>query len=359
MLLTGILLTVLSSNFIRSYAFAVIGYMPEYRLGSNYNYEEAFKNGLTHVIFFSLEVSTTEFTPSALDRLPPPDILKQARAAADAYGGKLLLCFGGNSRTGGFPGMVVDKTRRHRFLTALSDLLVSHSFDGVDYNWEYPTKYVEWEGLAELMKETKALLNGQAIVTSAFYPDPNQYTIIKTLRLHEICHYLLSMTYDMVPGKHSTYEFAVQTIESWKQQGLPLDRLALGVPFYGRHIHTGAPETYYDLFPKLEKRYKDLSKRHAADELGAIYFNGRSILQQKAELAIREGLGGLMIWELGQDISPPSHDSALMSGLGEVVVKISASQRSSGGGASLPVADLVDDLNSDLGTAATADKAEL
>ncbi|GAX76386.1 hypothetical protein CEUSTIGMA_g3832.t1 [Chlamydomonas eustigma] len=324
--------------------------MPEYRLGSNYNYEEAFKNGLTHVIFFSLEVSTSDFIPSALDRLPPPDILKRARAAADAYGGKLLLCFGGNSRTGGFPGMVVDKARRRRFLEALSNLMVSHSFDGVDYNWEYPTKYVEWEGLADLMKETKALLNGQVIVTSAFYPDPNQYIIIKALKLHEICHYLLSMTYDMVPGKHSTYEFAVQTIEAWKQQGLPLDKLALGVPFYGRHMQTGAPDTYYDLFPKLEKRYKNLSKRHAVDELGAVFFNGRSTLKQKAELAIREGLGGIMIWELGQDISPPSHESALMSGLGEAIVPMGSLQKTVLGAGISSEVEIEEELNVVLST---------
>jgi len=51
---------------------AVIGYMPEYRLGGGYKYHEAFENGLTHVIFFSLEVSPTTFLPTALDRLPPP-----------------------------------------------------------------------------------------------------------------------------------------------------------------------------------------------------------------------------------------------------------------------------------------------
>jgi hypothetical protein len=51
---------------------AVIGYMPEYRLGGGYKYQEAFENGLTHVIFFSLEVSPTTFLPTALDRLPPP-----------------------------------------------------------------------------------------------------------------------------------------------------------------------------------------------------------------------------------------------------------------------------------------------
>ena len=81
--------------------------------------------------------------------------MKQAREAADRHGGKLLLCFGGNSRTGGFPGMVTSKARRKAFLAALHELLSSRGFDGVDYNWEYPTNEEEWKGLVRLMKESR------------------------------------------------------------------------------------------------------------------------------------------------------------------------------------------------------------
>lgn len=67
-----VLLAGLTAGKAKKNRTAVIGYMPEYRLGGGYNYEEAFRNGLTHVIFFSLEVSPTTFLPTALDRLPPP-----------------------------------------------------------------------------------------------------------------------------------------------------------------------------------------------------------------------------------------------------------------------------------------------
>ena len=97
--------TVINLHVVTAYSdMSIIGYMPEYRHASNYDYERAFALGLTHVIFFSLEVSTTApYVPAALDRLPPPDVLKRARAAADKHKGRLLICFGGNSRTGGFP----------------------------------------------------------------------------------------------------------------------------------------------------------------------------------------------------------------------------------------------------------------
>ena len=51
--------------------------------------------------------------------------------------------------------MVTSKARRKAFLAALHELLSSRGFDGVDYNWEYPTNEEEWKGLVRLMKESR------------------------------------------------------------------------------------------------------------------------------------------------------------------------------------------------------------
>ena len=51
--------------------------------------------------------------------------------------------------------MVTSKARRKAFLAALHELLSSRGFDGVDYNWEYPTNEKEWKGLVRLMKESR------------------------------------------------------------------------------------------------------------------------------------------------------------------------------------------------------------
>ena len=64
-------------------------------------------------------------------------------------------------------------------------------------------------------------------------------------------------SYDNVhdPRGHSTFEFAEKTIETWRSFGLPMDRLAVGVPFYGRDVRSGHPETYADLYPLVEKMH--------------------------------------------------------------------------------------------------------
>lgn len=54
---------------------------------------------------------------------------------------------------------------------------------------------------------------------------------------------------------------------------------------------------------------KDLVKRHApkaglkpgVDQIGNRYFNGKDMIQRKTDFARSQNLGGVMIWEVGQD----------------------------------------------------------
>ena len=71
--------------------FAVASYLPEWRY-EGANWDEMCAHS-THLILFSLEP-----TPSggiqAMDRLPRPELLAQAQAAATLHGTKVLICFG-------------------------------------------------------------------------------------------------------------------------------------------------------------------------------------------------------------------------------------------------------------------------
>jgi GH18 family chitinase len=39
------------------------------------------------------------------------------------------------------------------------------------------------------------------------------------------------------------------------------------------------------------------------DEFDSVYYNGIATIKQKTEFAKREGLGGVMIWEISQDVN--------------------------------------------------------
>ena len=112
--------------------FAVAAYLPEWRYeGANW---DTIAEHVTHLILFSLEIAP-DGSLAALDRIPRPELLKQARAAATRHGTQLLICFGGNGRSAGFSPMVRDAHARTRFVRELVKLCDAHDFDGVDYNW--------------------------------------------------------------------------------------------------------------------------------------------------------------------------------------------------------------------------------
>lgn len=309
--------------------FAVVGYLPEYRL-NGFNYSAAFNTGLTHLIFFSIEVHGNG-NLKALDRIPDKYKLQQAREAADKVGGKVGLGFGGNARSDGFGEMATSPVARAAFIENLRRMLEERpQFDCFfDLNWEYPRNDREWKAWAPLMSEIKKELGQHCIVTFTIYLDPNHYHLISKYKLVEAADYVLCMAYDQ-PRKHSTTEFMLSGIKYAKDYNIPLDKFVIGVPFYGRDQRTGDPKTYNELVPAIKSKYsssdpnqkpfsKDPQDHDKYDVVGTQYFNSRATIAHKTKLALESGIGGVMIWELGQDKQPLSHKKSLMSALHSVL----------------------------------------
>ena len=284
----------------------VAGYLPEWRYeGTNWvDVAEV----VDQLILFSLEVEPSGRL-SALDRLPQPQLLEEARLATRNAGSKLLICVGGNGRSAGFSRAVSKKASRALFVSQLVALCEKHDLDGVDLNWEYPgydfrTGYQQdallendWKGLASVVRKLhQALWPSGRIVTMAYYPDKKQEALIMKHELHEYVTNLHMMAYDQ-PGRHSTWDFAARVAEQAAAL-LPPRLITLGLPFYGRQIRSGDWKSWEDL---IQQHIGTLRGDPARDEVAGYYFNGPQMIQRKVELAARLGLGGVMIWEVGQD----------------------------------------------------------
>lgn len=290
-------------------SFATIGYLPEWRYsGANFNTLSAH---LSHLIFFSAEpLPSGEL--SGLDRLPSPAVLAEARAAASATGTKLLVCFGGNGRSSGFSSVVRAKPRRARFVARVAELVRRGDYDGVDLNWEYagyafgsgykPDGEVEadYAGLAQLLRSLRRALPAGAPLTLAYYPDGRQEALLLKHGAHKSVDFMHMMTYDANgPEGHSPMSLAEAGLRGGVGAGLPAAKLTLGLPFYGRHSATGDWVTW-----------EDLQQRHAVAEGddsapgeggGVVHFNGVGTIKEKVRRAVAAGVGGVMIWEAGQD----------------------------------------------------------
>ena len=314
----------------------VAGYLPEWRYeGANWVDICA---TVTHLIFFSLEV-TPDGQLGALDRLPRKELLQEARDAADASGTKLLMCVGGNGRSAGFSSTVRSASWRKRFVAALLKLCESSGFDGVDLNWEYPgyqfgRGYLpeeevikDYRGLHKLIVEMHTAFAASPralVVTLAYYPDERQERLLREAApFVEAMH---MMAYDQ-PGRHSTEEFGLKVMAQGARL-LPAEKVTVGLPFYGRHVRTGDWKSYEDIV-----QWGALAP--TVDEARGHYFNGPDLIARKVRQAREFGLGGVMIWEVGQDcrMRPVTHGSKTHPATcGDAPALLTAIQRGVAGG---------------------------
>eukprot|EP00054_Salpingoeca_dolichothecata_P011861 m.65795 g.65795 ORF g.65795 m.65795 type:complete len:207 (+) comp19666_c0_seq3:427-1047(+) len=136
--------------------------------------------------------------------------------------------------------------------------------------------------------------NYVVILTSKYRP-PQQEQVLQWFKAPEIVDFVHAMCYDQ-SQKHSTWEFFQRCVNQAKQS-LPIDKVTIGLPFYGRSIQTGDWKTYEDILKTLPEPL-DTSLDETRD---GYYFNGRDTITRKTEYVFNQGLGGVMIWESGQD----------------------------------------------------------
>jgi GH18 family chitinase len=193
----------------------------------------------------------------------------------------------------------------------------------------------EYDGLSTLVRATRKRLSAGMVISVAYYPDQKQERLLHATGVDTVADYLHIMAYDQPvsasaltpasinsePGAktHSSMTLAEQSIRQAADSGLPMHKVTLGLPFYGRHSRTGDWTTYEDIVQKyhplsptadiaivvLNTNGDNDSLNENGDSTGRpdgyIGFNGIDTISAKTRLALAQGLGGLMIWEVGQD----------------------------------------------------------
>lgn len=188
---------------------------------------------------------------------------------------------------------------RHQFIRSIVRYVHQYGLDGVDLDleWKDVNRYY-----SDFVLELSAALQREGLIFSAAWPGIHRYQHLRDDAIAAF-DFINIMAYDLTgpwdpdrPGQHSSYDFAEDCIQFWRNQGVPSGKINLGLPFYGYN------------FSDLENVYSVHFKQMVAldptfaniDRLGEIYYNGRQLIQLKTELA-RQEAGGIMFWELGQD----------------------------------------------------------
>jgi GH18 family chitinase len=274
---------VLADNVASLSAFRVAGYLPDYRFAE---FDIATAQGVTDLIVFSAEPTVDAgLDLERLKNCPWPKLL----AFKTKHRVRLILTIGGWDRSTHFAHVAADAERRKAFADAVVRLALQRRLDGIDLDWEHPKDASEQASYGELL----------AALRSAFEPHGLMLTVTIAAWQHlpvsavDSVDYVQVMAYDH-DKEHSTFEGARRDMQMLIDAKIPPAKIVVGLPFYGRDVQSRNATTYREIVAKFRPD-------PTIDQVGQVYFNGPETIRRKVELAIDSQLGGLMVWELGQD----------------------------------------------------------
>jgi chitinase len=283
--------------------------------------------------------------------LRPDTNVPDAAFAAEAHrhGVRVLLSLGGWGWDSQFAAIVLDREAETRLVDAVLKLVEQSDYDGIDLDWEYPDSREEIPGFERMTRRLRAGLDDLAArkgrpmqLTMAAAAHPQTLEWLSNEFLLETMDWVNVMTYDYAggwagfaghnapftpssqappEGRHSvttTFEHLLD------QRGLPPDRLALGLPLYGRGFSVAKP--YADTtgtdqpgrsltFLQCQKRLIAGWTRSWDDETqtpwltspsgdAVLSYDDSQSIRLKTQWAREQGLRGVFFWEVSQDRQP-------------------------------------------------------
>ena len=240
-----------------------------------------------------------------------PRSLRRLVDAAHRAGAKVLVSVGGGvipSCSGDWAQLLEPQTRG-RIVAGLLALIDEYRFDGLDMDLEGDLmtridkagNYTPFVAAlsAALRARGKLLTCATASYEGGMVPDSS----LPYFDLVGIMSYdAIGPTWGEPGSEHSTYAQAERDLRLWIAKGVPLDKLALGVPFYGygfgRYPRNYAFEDIAAQFGRAARRGDVVGRLCAGCDY--ITYNGLDTLSRKAELAGAWG-AGVMVWEIDQD----------------------------------------------------------
>ena len=266
----------------------VIGYVPYWSgTASEIQYDK-----LTH-INYSFAIPDVD---GHLKPLQNTAKLQQIVTNAHAVGGKVLIAIGGWSENGvvldsRFEAIGANAQYRTNLVNDIVNLVNQYNLDGADMDWEFPDAGASADNFEALMTELYNALHPMGkLVTSAVSGSSWGGQGINT-NVRNVVDWLNIMSYDFNNQNHSTYSDALGAVAYYQQKGFPNSKLALGVPFYARPSW----ESYASIVGRGADPYQD-----SFDGNG---YNGINTIKQKTNYVINNGLRGVMIWEISQDLN--------------------------------------------------------
>ena len=276
---------------------------------------------------------------------------------------KIIMSIGGGStdpkafRSASLP------QNRQAFVKSCVDMYIRGSFasgisqpgifDGFDLDWEFPASTTDRDNFTSLIADFRHALDAVRPGLTLAIAGPNgrwAYQYIDLSRTQQYLDYVGVMTYDYDgPWKYNTgfvaplyrslkdpepNNNASATVEGYLEGGVPAEKIVFGVPFYGYEwsnvpnidnglFEPGAPDGQGAAYNSIVNIESQFQKRRDSITQSLWLYNGSHFwtyddatsLKFKMEYVRNQKLGGVMAWNLGQDLANGSLLNAVVGGL--------------------------------------------
>lgn len=273
----------------------VVAYLPTYRSLAPANVDF---DTVTHLcIAFANptgEGSESDFDESVREKIAP------LVTAAHEKGVKVLASIaGGTKESGEIVGEQIQPANVDAYIEGLLDLMERYELDGIDVD-------IEGEAVTEtytpFVTQLNAALPEGKLLTAAIATKNGP--AFESVALSEY-DFLNLMAYDHcswsdVACDQASLEGVEEDLRYWlEERAIPGQRLVLGVPFYGWCWGCSEKQTAMT-YSQIIAQYPQAKTEDWIREDGKeISFNSAATIAIKTDRALE--LGGVMIWELGQD----------------------------------------------------------
>lgn len=191
----------------------------------------------------------------------------------------------------------------------IKNVLEEYALDGFAFDYEYPVEKEHKDNFGDfIISLDKTLGDGYSIVC-AMMPFAADYPrqAIRAIDMVEL------MCYDVweSDGTHSSLGNAQNLVKDMLKLGYKRSQIDMGIPFYARP--TTHDEIWYDYANYWDKIDEN---GFAPDEANGLIasFNTPTLVYEKTEWAIKQGLGGVMVWHYRCDV-PADNDKSLFNAI--------------------------------------------
>jgi GH18 family chitinase len=293
----------------------LIGYMQDFRDPNSVNYED-----LTHLIFsFAHPTKDGDLLFSSDDAR---NNLRDIVSKASQHDTKVMLALGGWYHVQGgesydyFKAAISKPASRTKLVGKINQVVEEEKLDGIDIDFEHPRSQEDARNLASFVKELSKSLHDKnkelsiavnAKVHSVAGTEINNVVYEPTM--FENVDHVNIMAYDgQWDGEYnaanlSPYQYNENIVDYWtslfERCGISKEKLVLGIPLYAQPEDPNTKQVSYNTV--IENNPENAERDVVTLNGTTYYYNGEKSVQKKTNLAMDNGLGGMMLWEVGLD----------------------------------------------------------